>query len=205
MKRLMMTAAALALLTTAAQAKPHTLFKGTYWQTFGMASNDDGQPMCGMRTGGDVTRLYIKWTPQNGMKVQVWKSNWRLAEGTEVPFVLGFFDGAKPGDNITLSTDGGLAEPTEGGIGTSVFMTVSNENMAKLLKVFGDADRMTVNFPQGDEPQWNAKMEGSRKAADEFMHCMYVVQQNIPTSPVKPTQPTGKTTPKANVKDNGGI
>jgi hypothetical protein len=79
-------------------------------------------------------------------------------------------------------------------------MTISNENMSTLLKVFGDADKLTVNFPQGDEPQWTTKMEGSRKAANAFRGCMHDVQQTAGTQPVLP-QPTGN----ARVKDDGGI
>jgi hypothetical protein len=99
-KILFATAAAVALPTTAAHAaKPsqlYTFYKGIYWETFGMVRNDEGIPMCGMQTAGDNNRFYIKWTPTDGMMVQVWKSNWRLAEGTKVSFGLEFFDDAKP-------------------------------------------------------------------------------------------------------------
>jgi hypothetical protein len=47
-------------------------------------------------------------------------------------------------------------------------------------------------------------MEGSRKAAQEFMHCIYVVQQAMasvkpPTSPIKPTQPVMRSQHNGNV------
>jgi hypothetical protein len=46
MKWTLLTAAAIVSLTTAAQAagKPYTFYKGGYWETFGMASNSDGDP-----------------------------------------------------------------------------------------------------------------------------------------------------------------
>jgi hypothetical protein len=96
-------------------------------------------------------------------------------------------------------------------------MSIGSDDMAKLLKAFGDADRVVISFPDGDEPSWNVKMDGSRKAANEFKHCMYEVQQAIksaqPTSPVKPTQPvtpraTQPTQPAGNrdrAKDDGSI
>jgi hypothetical protein len=78
-------------------------------------------------------------------------------------------------------------------VGASVFMFVSKENAGNVLRVFGEADRMVISFPEGDEPPWDVKMDGSRKAANEFMHCIYMIQQSAksaqPTSPVKPTQP----------------
>jgi hypothetical protein len=101
--RRLLTAAALALLTTTALAakpsKQFTIYKGTYWETFGIASNDDGVPMCGMGTAGENNRFYVKWTPTNGTMVQVWKSNLRLAAGTEVPLKLEFFANDRPGDS----------------------------------------------------------------------------------------------------------
>ena len=103
--------------TAQAASKPCTFFKGGYWQTFGMASNNDGQPTCGMQANfSTVGRLYVKWTPQNGMTFQVWKQSRRLAKGTDVPFQLEFFDDAKPGDSHTITADAGLAVPTEDGL-----------------------------------------------------------------------------------------
>ena len=195
MTRLVVTAAALALLTTAAQAtsKPYTFYKGGYWETFGMVSNSDGDPMCGMQTSGANNQFYVKWTPTNGMVVQVWKSNWRLSNETNVSFSLEFSDNEKPDDHRTLNTDTGWATRTKDGSGSSLFMAVANDSMAELLKVFSDADTAVITFPEGDEPSWSVKMDGSRKATNEFMHCMYAIQQTIksahPTSPVAPTQP----------------
>ena len=35
-------------------------------------------------------------------------------------------------------------------------------DLVPFLKVFGDAEKMTINFPQSNEPQWTVKMDGSR-------------------------------------------
>jgi hypothetical protein len=183
-----------------------TFYNGTYWETFGYARNDEGVPMCGMQTAGDNNRFYVKWTPTNGMVVQVWKSNWRLANDTKVSFGLEFYDSDK-GDSNTLSTEAGWARPSKGGVGTSLFMGVKTDDMATLLKMFGDAERVVISFPDGDEPSWGVHMDGSRKAANEFMHCMYTVQDSIksaqPTSPVKPaeTQPVKP----ASKRDDGSV
>jgi hypothetical protein len=116
MKNFLLTAAALALLSTTAQAasKPYTFYQGTYWETFGFASNNDGVPMCGMQTGAGVYAIYIKWTPDSGMAIQVWKKNWRLANDTKVLFQLAFFDNAKPGESDAFTAEAGFARSTEG-------------------------------------------------------------------------------------------
>ena len=185
------TAAALLMATTAqAASRAYTFYDNGYWKTFGMSSNNDGDTMCGMQAGDYNSRVYFKWT-KYGMTVQVWKANWRLAKDTKVPFKLEFFDNAKPDQSSIITVEAGLAKPE--GIGTSVFMDVDASDEASLMKVFGDADNLTISFPQGDEPAWHARMDGSRKAAKQFMDCIDATQQiqamSHPTSPVAPAQP----------------
>jgi hypothetical protein len=65
---------------------------------------------------------------------------------------------------------------------------------------------MRIEFPQGDEPRWNAQMIGSRKAALTFKRCVVaVIEANPKTQPygggaAKPTQPV-----KPVAKDDGSI
>ena len=201
-KRLI-AAAALMLLTTAAHAgqasKMIPFYKGKFWLTYGMSSNHDGVPMCGMQTTGSDRLFYIKWTPTNGMIVQAWKQNWRLPEGSEVPFKLDFVDNANADNNRTITAEAALGTPSDAGRGSSVFMTIEDGDMGELLRVFGEADKMTLRFPAGDEPAWDAKMEGSRKAAEAFRGCIMGIQDYIaesqPTSPIKPTSPVKSTSP----------
>jgi hypothetical protein len=214
MKRLTTATAALALLTTAAYAasKPVQFYKGRYWEAFGFAKNGDGVPMCGMQTSGENNSFYVKWTPTDGMAIQVWKSNWRLTRDAKVSFGLEFIDNEDEANNATLTTDNGRVSPSENGIGTSIFMNIKDDDMADMLKAFSVADRMIISFPEGDEPSWGMIMDGSRKAANEFKHCMYIVQQSIkaaqPTSPVKPTTPIKPTSPVKQERgkaDDGGV
>ena len=195
MKRLMMTAAALALLTSAAHAgktmQTYTLHQGKYWRTFATINNGSDEntgPQCGMYTGGDVSRFYIKWTPRYGMRVQLWKRNWRLTKDADVPFKIDFFDDAKPDDNQTLNIPGGWAVPNDAS-GTSVFANIDKDDEAKLLATFGDADRIAVHFPEGDEPSWNVNAEGTRKAASEFTKCITTVQQAMTSTTTQPVTP----------------
>jgi hypothetical protein len=154
MKRLLLTAAALALLTPAAQAgtaKPYILHQGKYWQTYAMTKNNDGIPMCGMQTMGDRSSFFIKWTPSGGMWIQIWKYEWRLTAATGVSFQLEFIDNAKPGENETLTTKNGWATPSDSGYGSSLYVNIDGEDHSRLLQVFGEADRVLINFLDGDE------------------------------------------------------
>lgn len=209
MRRSIMTIAALALLTTSAHAsKVWTLHKGKYWETFGIARNDQGDPMCGMKTTGDNNRFYIKWSPDAGMTVQIWKSTWQIAEGTKVAFALAFFDNAKPDDVHTLTTETGTASPIRGVAGTSVYMSVKSEDAPDVIGQFAAADKIVISFPNGDEPAWGVRMEGSRRAASEFVHCMELITGSKPTSPIKPTSPVAPTQPipaKPVQKNDGSV
>ena len=205
MRRSIMTIAALALLTTAAQAasKPHTFYKGKYWETYGMSRNDDGVPMCGMETKGDNNLFYIKWSPTIGMTVQIWKSTWQIAEDTKVAFGLDFFNDTR-GERHSLTTETGWAKPMKGVGGSAVFMSVNSQDAPDVIAQFAAADKIVISFPKGDEPAWGVRMEGSSKAANEFLHCMEMVTSanKRPTSPVAPTQPV--TTPVP-AKPDGSI
>ena len=212
-RRSLVVAAALALLTTTtahAASQMYPFFKGKYWLTYGMSSNSDGVPMCGMQTTGSDRLFYIKWTPTNGMLVQAWKLSWHLPpKGTDVPFKVEFVDNENSDNNRTITAEGAFGVQSDVGKGSSVFMTIADDDMRELLRVFGEADRMTLHFPGGDEPSWDAKMEGSRKAAAEFAQCVNMIKEvrSSQTQPVRPkaTQPVKPTTPEATspVKKNG--
>jgi len=62
------------------------------------------------------------------------------------------------------------------------------EDLVPILGLFGDAEKMTINFPQGNEPQWTAKIDGSRKAASSFAQCIAALGIT-PYSSIAPTQP----------------
>jgi len=89
------------------------------------------------------------------------------------------------------------------------------------LREFADADVIWIEFQQGDEPRWEARMIGSRKAAQMFKHCIYQVidgDKSATTQPYsgggstqpfgsgkKPTQPTQPIAPKLTREDDGSI
>jgi hypothetical protein len=87
------------------------------------------------------------------------------------------------------------------------------------LRGFSDADLMQIEFPQGDEPRWNARMIGSRKAAQIFKRCVVaIIEANPKTQPYgsggstqpfgsgkKPTQPTQPIAPRPTRDDDGSI
>jgi len=200
--------AILATTTTAhAMSKPAMFYNGKFWKTFGYARNSADIPMCVMHSAGGASNFYVKWTPTAGMAMEFWKASWRLPEGTEVPWSVDFVDdGTKAVSTITAKA--GWTKANTHGIGTSVFMSVVAEDQREFLRLFGEADKVVIRFPEGDEPVWQVNMEGSRKAAVEFTACIQMVQQVISkqsTSPVKPTSPVGKSAAPAKKKDDGSI
>ena len=198
MKKYLMTAAALALLTTTASASELiTFYKGTYWQTWVVAANESGNKMCGMHIEGKNFRFYVKWDVLAGMALQVWKSNWKFAANSVVPFEVKFHDNAKPDDDWSIAIEAGEVRSNS----SSVFMAIRTEDQSSLLNAFAEADAGMISFPAGNEQPWILRMEGSRRASQEFMRCIYVLQQEAkatqPTSPAarradqQPTSPAG--------------
>ena len=232
MKKFLITAAACVLLTTAAHAASkvngvtlYNLHQGKYWSTF--ATIDDkpksgNSPyQCAVQTEGSTTsKFYIKWTPSYGLRVQLWKRGWQIEEDTNVKFTLDVFDDAKPDNNKTLTVDHSWTVPA-GTYGTSVFASIREDQAVDFMQSFREADRLVVNFPEGDEPAWNMRGEGTRKAGEEFAKCVAFMRKTIgggtasttspvgpkatsPTSPAKPTSPVQPTDDRKRVKKDDG-
>ena len=235
MKRLLTAAAIALLMTTAAHAASksngittYTLLQGKYWTTFATINdnkNVDVRYQCAVQTEGSTTsKFFLKWTPQYGLRIQLWKKNWQLPEDAVVPFSIDLFEDSKPDDGKTLTVKGGWAVPAAGNYGASVFGEIHEDHTNDFMVAFRAADRMVVNFPDGDEPSWNMKGEGTRKAGEEFAKCIAFMRKTLgdtanatspvtpktsPTSPVKPTSPMPPVQPaddrKRVTKDDGSV
>ena len=145
MKKYLMTAAALALLTTTASASELiTFYKGTYWQTWVVAADEFGNKMCGMHIEGKNFRFYVKWDVLAGMALQVWKSNWKFAANSVVPFEVKFHDNAKPDDDWSIAIEAGEVRSNS----SSVFMAIRTEDQSSLLNAFAEADAGMITFPR---------------------------------------------------------
>ena len=207
MKRILI-AAALALSMTTAHAATtkvngvtiYDLHKGKWWSAFATINDNkdaDVAFQCALHTEGSTTsKFYIKWTPNYGLRVQLWKKDWQLPEGVPIPFELDLFG---EGFAKTLTVKNGWAVKPAGAVGTSVFGDVHEDHTADFMEKFREADRLVINFPEGDEPSWNMKSEGTRKAGEEFAKCIATMRKVLSetassTSPIKPkaTSPLGK-------------
>ena len=208
MKRLLITAAALALLMTTAQAKPNNSYvdlkKAGVWTSYFVVS-DKGNPMCGMGTywfanGRQIGTVQVKYTAGNTVKVQMIKPSWRLADGAIVHVSVSF-DAGEPQavDAIAANTVDGPA----------LTFTVNADATADFLHEFSESNKFTVAFPDGNEAPWDAKMEGSREVSTAFNQCSAYLDAHAPTQPTgkAATQPSGKPAPAptAKKKDDGSI
>jgi hypothetical protein len=199
MKKHLMTAAALALLATTAQAgsfgpaHPTTsevrLFSSGYWHTSYMARNDAGEPMCKMDSewqflGGVTGAAMIKWTAESGLFMHITKSNWSLPAGQEVQLSVTFDRGARDATGTTVKSNAGS---------TLVGISVPKDDEMGFLDDIGEADQLKIQFTTGNEPAWTGKMVGSRAAKNWFVACMAkidsVAEATQPVVPSSPTQP----------------
>src|SRR6266699_965710 len=158
-------------------ANQYTLYKGGYWETLGTSSNEDGHAMCTMMTMGADRRLFIKWTLESGMFVQISKIGWQVPPGAKIAFNLEFFDNERPGQTATLKTENGWYRTNKKDSIASLFVEVADDAAVEFLQAIGDADKIVIKFPEGDEPNWSVKMDGSRKAVNTFKNCISLIQQ----------------------------
>jgi hypothetical protein len=129
--------------------------------------------------------VYVKWT-EVGARWQVSRSDWRMPYGSTVPTSVTFIDldpNALPPQTITAA-----AKAINPGL---ISFDINKDDLVPFLKVFGDAKKITISFPQSDT-QWTMMMDGSRNAAASFEQCTTKLAAH---SSAAPTQPLPRTPP----------
>jgi hypothetical protein len=194
MKRSLFAAAALVLMTTTAPAKD--LLTSGYWKSYVMNGNA-GTPICGIqtiienraRTASGM--ILVKY--QKGGKylfIQLFKSNWRFTANNVPVKATVSFDGTR------LNTEG-TAYISEKGDSYVEFKVHPNWSNG-FLQQFAEANRMAIEFIDGDEPNWSSSLAGSRNVAKVFAECVQYMG-GVPRPPEADagTQPfdTGKSKP----------
>ncbi len=178
------------------------------------ASNSGGMPMCvtsGSWTfrNGSTGQAMLKWSSDLGLFVHISKSNWRFGTDIEIPLSITFDGGARDGTGTSVVSASG----------TSMIEVHINGTGEHFVRDFADANRMVIAFKSGNEPQWEAQMQGSREAAIVLLKCIGYIKNNggaatspVPqaSSPVAPpaTSPVGPkpTTPTpARRRDDGSV
>ena len=132
------------------------------------------------------------------------------ADPVDIPLIVGLDTYSQ-----SIAARGGVTES-----GSPVVQFRLGTGIDDFLRGFADADLMRLEFPQGDEPRWNARMIGSRKAAQIFKRCVVaIIEANPKTQPYgssggstqpfgsgkKLTQPTQPIAPRATRDVDGSI
>ncbi|MGY8679783.1 hypothetical protein Q2941_18585 [Bradyrhizobium sp. UFLA05-153] len=208
------------LMATAAQAasvddNKTTLRTAGYWTAWYDPSNADGKPMCGMRQSLDASNgatggVMIKYVPGGNIFVQIYKSNWAIPAGTDVPIYVQFDNG-----NQYPVTAGGSPAPSGAGLGSWIHFHIADSFSKSFIELFMTGNTMTVGFREGSERPWPVTLYGSSEVGEAFRKCALVLNERQPkaTQPygTKPTQPfsggNGATTngAKPSKRDDGGI
>jgi hypothetical protein len=179
----MMAMAAALLLATTAQAGPFTkLYSSGSWNVWLDAANDNGDRMCTMdaefaRASGWA---YVKWTARGGGFLQAWKPTWRLPDGSTVPMSVTF-----TGFEVISPPITGEAKALNNGSAISFNI----KDLPSFLQLFGYANKMTIDFPRSNEPQWTLKMDGGRDAVRAFERCIAAPGRRAAYNSPAPTQP----------------
>lgn len=183
------TLAVLALAAVAVSAKPAAAGvrpfarEGAWTAITGIS--EDGKPMCGMyvldRTA-DRTVYFKNWQGNPYITMQVFKTSWRIPKGTEIKVRL-LFDGkffsegtaiGRPMENNARNDGKSLVE----------IDIKDRDLMQRFASEFAEADKMVIDFPEGNEAPWEADMTGSRTIGNHFWNCV----RNLRPS----TQPYGR-------------
>jgi hypothetical protein len=191
----LLTATALCLaIVSGAHAKATFLSRSGPWSAFHIDVGSEGNPMCGMMVTGNQGRMFmVKYQAGTGtMAMNFAKPSWRFKQGVEVSISVKFDDSEYSGSAYSDHT--GRGDPM-------LIWGIKEGSEADFLREFSDAKKLTINFPDGNEPPWVVNMTGSRATAETFKKCSAAID------PAGATQPTGKQQPNKDgkKKDNGEV
>jgi hypothetical protein len=144
---------------------------GSKWSTYSRLS-DSGHPMCGMQTLWNGAEFYVKYVDgEDRLMVSLYKAGWRFPNGgIEFPMHMQLYDQDTDRTMTIRWKDARGTMYQRNGRG-SIVAYIDQKDTAQFLKMFGDADVMTINFDNGTEQPWVADMVGSRAAAQHFLVC----------------------------------
>ena len=196
MRRPLLTAAALMLLTTIAPAKD--LLTSGYWTSFAVNGQDSKTPMCGMTTtitnSAQTASGMIMVKFQRGadhLFIQLYKTNWKFRSNNVPVKATVSFDGTRLNAEGTAYVKSGPdGEPT-----SYVEFTVHPSYTGGFIAEFSESNRMLIEFVDGDEPNWSSSLIGSRNVASVFADCVRYYG-GIPRAPEGSTQPFNTDRPK---------
>jgi hypothetical protein len=175
--------AALMATTSLAHAKMLQWNSSGYWNNYA-GTVEDGTPSCAMGIKGTDRSLMVKYFgADKAYSVQVFKNTWRIPEGTEVTVEFGF-----DSDSFGTTTGIGLTRERLG----AVQFDIDDDSIGDFMSEFRSGKKMWLKFPDGNETDWFAMLNGSKKAADAFGYCVSRMKAHEPTQPFTPTQPFEK-------------
>lgn len=227
MKRFLLAATATILTASAALAAavpslPKTLRTAGYWSAWYTPSNSEDRPMCGMSSDMDVrsgsASLMLKYTPGGQIFIHVFKSGWRIPDGTRIPVSLVF----DTNSSVPWAVNA-VGSMSSSGTGLVAFVIRSDAALS-FIREFGEANSMTLTFTQGSERPWSFNMIGSKEVSMAFAQCAAAIEPSSsqPYGSAGTTQPFGSPTPPSQAthpfgpaptqplstgggRDNGGI
>ncbi|MBB3896682.1 hypothetical protein [Roseococcus suduntuyensis] len=175
-------------LGSAAQAQPRTQTTplGRYgaWTVYAMVT-PAGRDVCGMvASGAEGRRLHIQHVRNtNFILFQAHKASWTIPQGTRMQI------------NMRIDQGAGWTAPQATGQGRSAHWTLRS-GLSRFEAEFRNGSRLTLTFPQGNEPEWSVSLNGSSEAMARLVTCMRSHGNEptqpfggAPTPPGQPSQP----------------
>ena len=201
MKRILTAAALGLLLTTTAHA-------GSFWDHEYVPRNGAGHPMCLVKgefrsPSGTQGLVYMKWSKEIGLFIDIAKYGWSFAGGLTVPMSVSV-------DSLVFNGIGTTVKVADSA--SLVSLNIAHQHAVTFVDGFASGKTLTVKFKSGNEPEWVGSLAGSREAVTGFKTCVVVVANStgdVPTAPVPdataPVAPPSQPVVTKKPKDDGSI
>jgi hypothetical protein len=139
---------------------------------------------------GDRGKIFLKFTKGGeNIFLQLWKSSWKFGS-QRIPV------GATVNlDDIKLSATGyayaSNPSPPDNMSVSLVGFNVAKDYSIDFMTHFAEKNRLTIEFHEGNEPNWTSSLVGSREVAGAFAKCIGGLGgiQGLGSSSRTPTQP----------------
>jgi hypothetical protein len=181
------------LLSSVAMAKAMGQW-GT-WSAFEVLALS-GRLMCGSQLSGRDRVLLLKYEAGTDvLTIHLVKNGWTIPRGQKMKIIMQV-DRAPPmslsgygGGQLPVYSDWGIVEITLGL--DDIWSVTEKPQISEVINLLSSGKLVHFTFPDGDEPQWEGSLLGSRQALDAQARCIANLTRSTQPFADRPTQPFG--------------
>jgi hypothetical protein len=155
-----------------------------------------GRMMCGSQLSGRDRVLLLKYEAGTDvLTIHLVKNGWTIPKGQKMKIIMQV-DVAPPmslygygGGQLPVYSSWGIVEITLGL--NDIWSVTGKPQISEVINLLSSGKVVDFTFPDGDEPQWEGSLSGSRQALDAQGRCIANLTRSTQPYAGRPTRPFG--------------